>query len=187
MQYFIHKTNGAQMHSPLHHEVMQALFAIILMGVTVFIPLIASAKTPDHDAIRTIALEGQDNMRFSQSTINAKPGEKIRVELTNVSNLPPSVMSHNFILLDQTINPTKFVSACLSHKDNGYIDPSYNNHIIAATDLASKGETVSVTFTVPEKAGEYTYLCSFPGHFISGMRGTLNVNSNPQQNQIGMK
>jgi uncharacterized cupredoxin-like copper-binding protein len=32
-----------------------------------------------------------------------------------------------------------------------------------------------VTFGVPAKPGSYTFICSFPGHFNAGMRGTLVV------------
>ena len=37
------------------------------------------------------------------------------------------------------------------------------------------GKTAEVTFTAPQQIGEYTFLCSFPGHFAVGMRGTLVV------------
>jgi len=60
-------------------------------------------------------------------------------------------------------------------RDNSYIAPELKDQVIAATDLAGGGETVEVTFTVPEEKGNYTYLCSFPGHFLGGMKGTLTV------------
>ena len=47
--------------------------------------------------------------------------------------------------------------------------------MIAATTLAGNGETVEVTFTVPKAAGSYPYVCTFPGHFQAGMKGTLEV------------
>jgi azurin len=47
--------------------------------------------------------------------------------------------------------------------------------VIAHTGLAGAGETVEVTFKVPAAAGEYPFLCSFPGHFQAGMKGTLAV------------
>jgi azurin len=47
--------------------------------------------------------------------------------------------------------------------------------VLASTPLAGPGETVEVTFKAPTAAGEYTFLCSFPGHFLSGMKGALTV------------
>jgi azurin len=46
--------------------------------------------------------------------------------------------------------------------------------VIAHTGLVGPGETVEVTFKAPA-AGTYTFLCSFPGHFAAGMKGTLVV------------
>ena len=46
---------------------------------------------------------------------------------------------------------------------------------ITTRRVAGAGETVEVTFKVPAAAGDYTYLCSFPGHFQAGMKGTLTV------------
>jgi azurin len=47
--------------------------------------------------------------------------------------------------------------------------------ILAYTPLAGGGDTVEVTFAAPTKPGSYTYLCTFPGHFAMGMKGTLVV------------
>jgi len=33
-----------------------------------------------------------------------------------------------------------------------------------------------VTFDVPNAPGRYEYVCSFPGHFLAGMRGVILVN-----------
>ncbi|MGH7710137.1 MAG: plastocyanin/azurin family copper-binding protein [Gemmatimonadaceae bacterium] len=44
---------------------------------------------------------------------------------------------------------------------------------MAFTTLASPGQTVEVTLTVPPP-GEYTYICLFPGHATS-MFGTLRA------------
>ncbi|MDX1586785.1 MAG: SDR family oxidoreductase, partial [Balneolaceae bacterium] len=43
------------------------------------------------------------------------------------------------------------------------------------TDMVGGGETTEVTFNAPEEAGDYEYLCSFPGHFAAGMKGILSV------------
>lgn len=46
--------------------------------------------------------------------------------------------------------------------------------VIAYTPMSQPGETVEVTFTVPEESGEYGYLCTFPGHWAT-MQGTMIV------------
>jgi len=54
----------------------------------------------------------------------------------------------------------------------GYVpnDPA----ILAKTKLLNGGESDTATFTAPA-AGTYTFLCTFPGHFVAGMKGTLTV------------
>ena len=109
--------------------------------------------------------------------IQASPGERIRIRLTTVSTLPAAAMSHNWVLLQLGVDPAAFAQAAMQAKDNDYIPQDQTSDIIAHTDLAAGGETVEVTFTVPDKAGNYDYLCSFPGHFAAGMRGQLVVQS----------
>ena len=47
--------------------------------------------------------------------------------------------------------------------------------VLAMTGLAGPGETVQVTFKAPAKPGKYPFVCSFPGHYLSGMKGELTV------------
>jgi azurin len=67
------------------------------------------------------------------------------------------------------------VGAAAQARATDFIPADMKDQVIAATGLAGAGETVEVTFKVPNVAGDYTYLCSFPGHFQIGMKGTLSV------------
>jgi azurin len=53
--------------------------------------------------------------------------------------------------------------------------PADKSEILAHTNLVKSGESVKVTFTAPTEPGDYTYLCTFPGHYLMGMKGTLVV------------
>ncbi|MDX1637043.1 MAG: plastocyanin/azurin family copper-binding protein [Balneolaceae bacterium] len=147
--------------------------------------------------VRTIEMVGIDNMKFAVTgdsegisvgeqaashddlvlleSITAQPGEEIRIELTTRSQLPATAMAHNWVLLSLDTDPQAFANAAAQARDNDYIPQDMTDSILAETGLAGGGETVSVTFTVPETPGEYEYICSFPGHFAAGMRGTLVV------------
>lgn len=150
--------------------------------------------TEQADGIRTIDVIGTDNMKFvveeeqqgittgSASgdfqlleSISAEPGEEIRIRLTTESDMPPSAMSHNFVLLTMNADATTFASAAAKAKDNNYIPEDMSDQVLASTDLAGGGETVEVTFTAPEESGEYEFICSFPGHVAGGMTGVLSV------------
>ncbi len=153
-----------------------------------------STSTSD---VRTIEIVGLDNMKFAVEggtdgvtvsdtlgqndelrrleTITVQPGEEIRIELTTRSQLPATAMAHNWVLLALDSDPDAFAKAAIQAKANDYIPQDQTDSIVAQTGLAAGGETTSVTFTAPEEPGEYDYICTFPGHFSAGMRGTLVV------------
>jgi len=126
-------------------------------------------------AQQVIEMTGTDKMKFTVEEISAKPGEEITVKLYTDSKLPAVAMSHNFVLLKQGVDATAYSNASARHKDNDFLDPSRMDDVIAHTKMGSGGETVEVTFTAPDKVGEYEYVCTFPGHYASGMKGVLTV------------
>ena len=42
-------------------------------------------------------------------------------------------------------------------------------------DLVATAPMVEVTFDAPKAPGKYDFVCSFPGHYLAGMRGVLVV------------
>lgn len=146
--------------------------------------------------VRTIDIIGIDQMKFVVESnaegisvgepvgsdsllqlngITAEPGEKVRIRLTTRSQLPPANMAHNWLLLKMNADVQAFASAALKAKANDYVPADMTDQIIAQTGLAAGGETMEVTFTVPDQTGKYDFLCTFPGHFAAGMRGVLTV------------
>jgi azurin len=137
-------------------------------------PAAGAAAKPDAKGVRTVEIIGTDDMKFSVQTIAAKPGEQIRVRLMVKGGMPKIAMAHNFVLLAKAADTLKFVNAAALARTTDFIPPEMKAQVLAATTLAGAGETVEVTFKAPTAPGEYTYLCTFPGHFQS-MRGTLTV------------
>ena len=138
----------------------------------------SAAQKPDPAAakgVRTIEIIGTDDMKFSLTTIAAKRGEQLRVRLISKGTMPKVAMAHNFVLLQKGTKQVDFVTAGVQSRDTDFIPPAMKGQVIAQTALAGPGETVEVTFKVPNVAGDYPYLCTVPGHFQAGMRGTLNV------------
>ena len=114
-------------------------------------------------------------MKFSLSSFSARPGELLRVVLTAVGAQPTAQMQHNFILLRPTADAATFVMMASMARDEGYLPPTLEREVLAATSLAAAGQTVEVTFNAPSGTGSYPYLCSFPGHYNAGMTGTMIV------------
>lgn len=124
---------------------------------------------------KVIEMKGTDQLRFSVQNIEVAAGQKITIKLSNDTKFPANAMSHNFVLLKQSTDAKAFDKASAQHADSGYIAPELKDQIIAHTGMAGGGETVEVTFNAPKKPGKYLYICTFPGHFAAGMKGTLTV------------
>lgn len=126
-------------------------------------------------AERTITINVDDTMKFSVTSIAAKPGETLKVVLKSTGKMPKRAMAHNFVLLQADTKVDAFVKAGVTESATDFIAPNQKSKVVAATPLVGAGETVEVTFTVPARKGTYPFLCTFPGHYALGMRGTLTV------------
>ena len=124
---------------------------------------------------RTIEITAGDNMKFSVTSIEAKPGEELKVVLTHVGQQPKEVMGHNWILLKKGTDVAAFDAAAVTAKDSDYIPASLSGEIIAHTSLLGPRKSDEANFKAPTEPGEYPFLCSFPGHYQVGMKGTLTV------------
>jgi azurin len=138
-------------------------------------PAADTQKPAAAKGVRTVEVIGTEDMKFSLTTITAKPGEQLRVRLVVKGAMPKVAMAHNWVLLTKGASPVDFVSAAVMASATAYIPEAKKADVVATTALAGAGETVEVVFKVPAVAGDYPYLCSFPGHFQAGMRGTLTV------------
>jgi azurin len=148
--------------------VPSAALALVLLAAS------GQAQTPG-SAPRIIALSATDTMKYSATTIEAKPGEDIKVTLTNLGTLPKESMGHNWVLLKAGTDAAAFANAALMAKATGYIPPALQDQMIAHIDLLGAHETGEVEFNAPTVPGDYTFLCTFPAHFQVGMKGTLTV------------
>jgi azurin len=139
-------------------------------------PAASKAEAPDPSLPeKKVEITGNDTMKFDVTTIEAKPGQKVTVTLKNTGTMPKMSMGHNFVLLASDIDVTKFVEAGTPHMGKDYIAPEFADKVIANTKLLGPGESDTVSFAAPRKPGTYTYICSFPGHYAIGMKGTLTV------------
>lgn len=124
---------------------------------------------------RAVKLQGNDTMQYSVTRIEAKPGESLTVSVSTTSAMAKAEMAHNFVLLAKGANVDAFVMAAAMARKTQHVPAAKKAEILAYTALAGNGETVQVTFEAPTEPGEYTYVCTFPGHFAAGMRGVLVV------------
>jgi azurin len=133
-----------------------------------------AAKAQDAAAARTVEIVVGDNMKFDKTELTAKPGETLRVVLKSTGTMPKVAMGHNFVLVKPSVDLVEFNKAAFTARETEFIPPAMKAGVIANTVVVGPGESVETTFKVPA-AGTYPFLCSFPGHFALGMRGTLVV------------
>ncbi|GAB5408120.1 MAG: azurin [Balneolaceae bacterium] len=128
-------------------------------------------ENPVQDKVE-IVIEGNDQMRFDLSEIKVKAGETVTLTLKHTGKLPKAAMGHNWVLLDSGTDVKEFATAAIRARTNEYI-PEEGDAVLAHTALIGGGEETTIEFTAPA-AGEYDFICSFPGHYAL-MKGKLIV------------
>ena len=78
-------------------------------------------------------------------------------------------------ILVQRLSVVKEIGQIKSISTINIDHPDREKEIIAYTGMAGPDETVTVEFTVPEIPGKYEYICTFPGHYLAGMKGILII------------
>jgi azurin len=147
----------------------------LMSGVAAVVFTLGAAGSLHAQTPRVITLTGSDAMKFDVTAIEAKPGEALTVKVVSKGAMPKVAMAHNFVLLAAKTDANAFATAAAMARATDFIPADKKAQVLAATKLAGAGETVEVTFNAPKEPGVYTYICSFPGHFMAGMKGTLTV------------
>lgn len=145
---------------------------VILAMLFVSNPNPKTSEISSDQAVTEIVIEGNDKMQFNLSEIKVEAGTTVKLTLKHVGKLPKQAMGHNFVLLKEGVELKDFAMTAMKARDNDYI-PADTDQVIAYTDLIGGGESTTIEFEAPEK-GEYTFLCTFPGHF-GLMNGTFIV------------
>ncbi len=143
--------------------------ALAFAGLFLSSALVASAAEP-----RVIEITANDTMKFSVTAITAKPGETIKIVLTNAGTLPKEAMGHNLVVLKPGTDAAAFSAAAVSAKATEYIPDSQKDKVVAHTALLGPKKSDEIVLK-NLAAGEYPFICSFPAHFAVGMKGVITV------------
>lgn len=123
----------------------------------------------------TIEITGNDQMQFSTKAFEVTEGDKVTIAFKHIGQLPAVAMGHNVVIVKPGTELPMFSAKCAPAKETEYIpqDAESKALIIAHTKMLGGGESDTVTFTAPA-AGDYPFLCTFPGHFAI-MQGVMTV------------
>lgn len=135
--------------------------------LTLVIGLIGlAAAAPSFAQECDLRIEGNDQIQFNTKEMRVSSScEQITVTLVHVGKLPANIMGHNWVLT-KTEDYMPVAQAGQSAGPPNYV-PAGDERVIAATEVVGGGEETSVTFDLSrlEPGGDYTFFCSFPGHF----------------------
>lgn len=125
------------------------------------------ARSQGADTTITIRAAGS-TLEFTPTRVSAKAGTRVRIRFVNDGTLP-----HNLVVPKTDDDIDALALAAYQAAETGYVPLDLKDKLVGWTTLASPGQSVEVTFVVPA-AGEYTYICLFPGHSNS-MLGTFRA------------
>jgi azurin len=111
-----------------------------------------------------------DNLYFDKKEITIKAGTTVRVTFKNNAS-QASGLSHNFVVTKPGTKDQVANDSMQAGEEKNWV--AEGPSVVAHTRLVKPGATESITFTAPP-AGEYNYLCTYPGHG-STMSGVLKV------------
>ena len=114
-----------------------------------------------------VAIGSNDAMQFDTAEIKIA-GDCTKVELTlkHTGKMPVTAMGHNWVLAKTADFRSLAIAGQRAPAADDYL-PKDDARIIAHTRLVGGGESTTVTFATAklQKGGDYTFFCSFPGHW----------------------
>lgn len=126
----------------------------------------ASWKEPDY----TINMTTKPGLKFSPDKVEVKAGSKVKVVFTNNDD-----MLHNFVVVmpGTALEVGELgMKLGLQGQQKNYIPVTPK--LLYHTNLLQPHSVETIYFIAPTTPGEYTYVCTVPGHFYV-MQGTLRV------------
>lgn len=135
----------------------------------------AASAAPAAASGASFDVSANDTMKFSVTRLEVKAGQDVKITFTNAGTMPKNVMGHNFVLLKKGVDPKSIVDAAVSAQATDYIPADQADKIIIHTKLLGPKQSEELSFKAPTEPGEYPFVCTFPAHFLSGMKGVLVV------------
>ena len=107
-----------------------------------------------------------EQLAYNPATLSAAANQQVTVNFKNGS----ASQKHNWVLVKGGDDVASKVDEAAAANGG---EAAVGGDVVAATKLLDGNASGSAQFSLP--AGSYTYLCTFPGHYLAGMKGTLTV------------
>ena len=121
---------------------------------------------------RQVEIVTGKNLTYETQRFSAKRGEVLALTLVN-----PDVVPHNWALVKPSTLQKVGEEANRMVSDPEALIRQYapqTEDVLCYTDIVDPGQRFTIYFRVPDQAGSYPYLCTFPGHWMV-MNGEMIV------------
>ena len=122
------------------------------------------------NGVAEVTIGATDSMQYTVKEFTVKAGQKVKLTLKHLGQLPKAAMGHNLVILKPGVTAVSFATAAIPAKD--YFPEDKADQTIAHTALIGGGETTTIEFTAPA-AGTYEYICSYPNHWAMMLGKTI--------------
>jgi azurin len=122
----------------------------------------------------TIKPAGAAGMEYDTKSFSVKAGQKVKITFENTHPIP---QPHNIVFgkpgtKDKVMMAAMQMAASPDGMTKGYIPEG--DDVLFHTKLLQPTQTEVLEFAAPAEAGQYPYLCTFPGHGML-MNGIMTV------------
>lgn len=132
-------------------------------------------KEANANAECQLTIEGNDAMQYDTLEMSAPAScSEVTVTLVHAGKLPKEAMGHNWVLTASGDFNDVANLGMRAGLANNYIPD--DSRVIAGSEVIGGGGTTSVTFSTDgmTAGADYTYFCSFPGHW-GMMKGAFKL------------
>jgi azurin len=113
-----------------------------------------------------------EQMLFDVRWFVVEAGKPVQITLTNNDSMPHNLLIGKPGSVNAIGNAAATMAPPADMRAKGYVPEL--PVVLQATRLVQRGESDTIKFTAPTEAGEYNFLCSFPGHWVR-MYGVMLV------------
>ncbi|GDX44092.1 hypothetical protein LBMAG23_10690 [Bacteroidota bacterium] len=114
----------------------------------------------------------REAMKYDLKEFTVSPGQTVQIVLENTD-----AMQHNLVVTRPGMREKVGKAGDAMMKDDKGAEKNYVPslpEVLFATPLVNPGQSYTLTFKAPAKAGDYPYVCTFPGHWTL-MNGVMHV------------
>lgn len=145
-----------------------------ILGTALAATAAFSGPAQAQDCAATIS--ANDAMQFVEKELRvSRSCTTFNLTLKHVGTLAVTIMGHNWALAATPDFQEVAIAGGAAGPANNYVPPG-DARVLVASKVIGGGEETTISFDASklEAGGDYTYFCSFPGHFAL-MSGKLIV------------